>query len=275
MTGRAFPRPIREKVFEPFVRLDEQPPGENGGTGLGLTIARDVVLAHGGDLELDQSQARRPAGRAADAGLSRWPPAEPPVILASSSAARARLLRAAGVAFTRSPALVDEAGVRDSLHAEGVQVEDAAVALAELKAGSVAAARAGRGDRARRRPAARGRRRLAGEAGRPRRRPAPSCCACAAAGIAWSAAWWRSAAAAGSGTTSTSRALWLRPFSDAFLDLSRAAGEAILGCVGAYQLEGLGAQLMAAGRGRLLHRPRACRCCRCCSSCATRACWTA
>ena len=41
----------------------------------------------------------------------------------------------------------------------------------------------------------------------------------------------------------------LRPFSDAFLDhYLAAAGPDVLGCVGAYQLEGLGAQLMAGSR---------------------------
>lgn len=54
--GPGIPEAMREKVFEPFVRLDEQPDGDSGGTGLGLTIARDVVLSHGGDLRLDRSR---------------------------------------------------------------------------------------------------------------------------------------------------------------------------------------------------------------------------
>ena len=54
--GSGIPEGFREKVFEPFVRLDNQPEGDNGGTGLGLTIARDVVLSHGGDLRLDRSR---------------------------------------------------------------------------------------------------------------------------------------------------------------------------------------------------------------------------
>ncbi len=54
--GPGIPEAYREKVLEPFVRLDEQPTGENSGTGLGLTIARDVVLSLGGDLKLGQSR---------------------------------------------------------------------------------------------------------------------------------------------------------------------------------------------------------------------------
>ena len=53
--GPGIPEAYREKVFEPFFRLDGQAANDDG-TGLGLTIARDVVLAHGGDLTLDRSR---------------------------------------------------------------------------------------------------------------------------------------------------------------------------------------------------------------------------
>lgn len=52
--GPGIPEAYRDKVFQPFFRLDHRE-GDNGGTGLGLTIARDVVLGHGGDLKLDRS----------------------------------------------------------------------------------------------------------------------------------------------------------------------------------------------------------------------------
>lgn len=60
----------------------------------------------------------------------------PPQILtlASASEARARLLRAAGVAVAIRPARVDEEAVRAALAAEGVAPRDQADALAELKA---------------------------------------------------------------------------------------------------------------------------------------------
>jgi len=45
----------REAVFRPFFRLDSSRNPETGGVGLGLTIARDVMRSHGGDLTLDRS----------------------------------------------------------------------------------------------------------------------------------------------------------------------------------------------------------------------------
>jgi signal transduction histidine kinase len=41
-----------EEVFRPFVRLETSRNRETGGTGLGLTIARSVARAHGGDVTL-------------------------------------------------------------------------------------------------------------------------------------------------------------------------------------------------------------------------------
>jgi septum formation protein len=58
----------------------------------------------------------------------------PALVLASSSATRARLLRDAGVAFEAIPARVDEASVKDGMRAEEAPASDAAQALADLKA---------------------------------------------------------------------------------------------------------------------------------------------
>ena len=41
-----------ERVFEPFVRLEESRSPETGGIGLGLAIARSIVRGHGGDIVL-------------------------------------------------------------------------------------------------------------------------------------------------------------------------------------------------------------------------------
>ena len=65
--------------------------------------------------------------------------AAPELVLASASATRAAMLRAAGLAFTVRPAPVDEAELRAALFAENVALADAATALAELKAQHVAA----------------------------------------------------------------------------------------------------------------------------------------
>jgi two-component system osmolarity sensor histidine kinase EnvZ len=42
----------REEVFRPFVRLESSRNPETGGVGLGLTIARDIIRGHGGDIVL-------------------------------------------------------------------------------------------------------------------------------------------------------------------------------------------------------------------------------
>ena len=59
------------------------------------------------------------------------------VVLASVSRARAALLSGAGVDFTIDPAAVDEAAVRAALRSDGVEAAAAAAALAELKATQV------------------------------------------------------------------------------------------------------------------------------------------
>ncbi len=57
-----------------------------------------------------------------------------PVILASASVSRARLLTAAGVVFTVEPAHVDEDAIKQSLRADGAPVSACAETLAEMKA---------------------------------------------------------------------------------------------------------------------------------------------
>jgi two-component system osmolarity sensor histidine kinase EnvZ len=47
----------REDTFKPFFRIDSSRNSETGGVGLGLTIARDVMRGHGGDINLDDSPA--------------------------------------------------------------------------------------------------------------------------------------------------------------------------------------------------------------------------
>ncbi|MDE2134759.1 MAG: HAMP domain-containing protein [Alphaproteobacteria bacterium] len=48
---------MREEAFRAFHRLDQGRNLQTGGVGLGLTIARDIARAHGGELLLSQSPA--------------------------------------------------------------------------------------------------------------------------------------------------------------------------------------------------------------------------
>ena len=50
--GPGIPEPELENVYKPFVRLEQSRSLETGGHGLGLSIARSVVLQHGGTIEL-------------------------------------------------------------------------------------------------------------------------------------------------------------------------------------------------------------------------------
>jgi two-component system, OmpR family, osmolarity sensor histidine kinase EnvZ len=53
--GPGIPAAERERVFQPFTRLDASRNPSTGGVGLGLTIARDVARSHGGDVRLETS----------------------------------------------------------------------------------------------------------------------------------------------------------------------------------------------------------------------------
>ena len=53
--GGGIPETEREAVFKPFYRLDQARNPDAGGVGLGLTIARDVMRSHGGDVTLTRA----------------------------------------------------------------------------------------------------------------------------------------------------------------------------------------------------------------------------
>lgn len=53
--GPGIPVAERDRVFQPFVRLDSSRNPATGGVGLGLAIARDVARSHGGDVRLETS----------------------------------------------------------------------------------------------------------------------------------------------------------------------------------------------------------------------------
>jgi len=166
------------------------------------------------------------------------------VILASASKSRANLLRNAGIAVEIVPAHADEDAVKAALKAEGATVAQCAETLAELKAVQVSQ----RYDNALvigadqmldcdgvwfDKPAdmAGARNHLLTLRGKTHVLPTAVAVALNGARI------WHHVA--------TPR-LTVRPYSDAFIDrYLETAGTEVLSSVGAYQLEGLGAQLFS------------------------------
>lgn len=53
--GPGIPPGERDNVFKPFYRLDHARNQDEGNTGLGLAIARDIAKSHGGDVALGES----------------------------------------------------------------------------------------------------------------------------------------------------------------------------------------------------------------------------
>jgi septum formation protein len=167
-----------------------------------------------------------------------------PVILASASAARAALLRAAGIAFAVEPAAIDEGRVKDRAHRVGATPIECALVLATEKACAVSrrhpealviggdqmlAAGADWFDKPS--DVAAARTQLLALRGRTHMLSTAACVARGGIPL-WQA-------------TSVPE-LTMRSFSDAFLDAYIAAeGESLLGSVGAYRLEGRGVQLFA------------------------------
>ena len=54
--GPGIPRIERNKVFQPFYQLDDSRNRNKGGVGLGMTIALDITLSHGGEITLEDSK---------------------------------------------------------------------------------------------------------------------------------------------------------------------------------------------------------------------------
>ncbi len=172
----------------------------------------------------------------------------PAVILATASAARQAVLAAAGLRFTAEAAAVDEAAIKESAKAEGIPPGEAAMLLAEAKAQRIA----------RRHPEAlvigadqllvcdgrwfdkppdmaAARAQLLALRGRPHELMTAMVC-------------WRGGQRAWQHLARPR--LTMREFSEEFLDAYLVAeGEAVLGSVGAYRLEGIGVQLFSAVEG--------------------------
>jgi septum formation protein len=172
----------------------------------------------------------------------------PALILATASAARRAVLAAAGLRFGAEAAAVDETAIKESARAEGIAPGEAAMLLAEAKAQRIA----------RRHPEAlvigadqmlvcegcwfdkppdmaAARAQLLALHGRPHELMTAMVC-------------WRGGQRVWQHLARPR--LTMREFSEEFLDAYlEAEGEAVLGSVGAYRLEGLGVQLFDAIEG--------------------------
>ena len=170
------------------------------------------------------------------------------LVLASASSSRRQLLAAAGVPVEVEAPRIDEEGVKDTLRAEGASAEQAAETLAELKAQRISSRRpealvvgadqmlecgGAWFDKPPDRAHAAGH--LRALSGREHR------LVCAVCVVRGGARIWHHLDQA---------RLVMRPLSDNFIEAYLdAAGESVLSTVGAYRLEGLGAQLFSRVEG--------------------------
>lgn len=56
-TGSGIPKELRERVFEPFFRVDKSRSRELGGVGLGLALVREIVRVHDGSICIKSGSA--------------------------------------------------------------------------------------------------------------------------------------------------------------------------------------------------------------------------
>lgn len=56
-TGNGIPKDLRERVFEPFFRLDKSRSRELGGVGLGLALVHEIVRVHDGTIQVKDNPA--------------------------------------------------------------------------------------------------------------------------------------------------------------------------------------------------------------------------
>ena len=56
-TGSGIPKELRERVFEPFFRVDKSRSREMGGVGLGLALVREIIRVHDGSICIKSGSA--------------------------------------------------------------------------------------------------------------------------------------------------------------------------------------------------------------------------
>lgn len=54
--GEGIPDELKDKVFERFYRVDNSRNRDSGGSGLGLSIVRSIVVAHGGSIRISDTE---------------------------------------------------------------------------------------------------------------------------------------------------------------------------------------------------------------------------
>lgn len=174
------------------------------------------------------------------------------LVLASASRTRQSMLSAAGVSFSVDAAATDEAEAKESLKGEGAAPRAVAETLAELKARRVGQRRKGALVLGCDQVLALGTDSRATIVDKPADRAAAAAQLRALSGR-------RHILISAAVVVRDGQLLWhhadmaeltMRPLSDEFIDgYLRAAGDDVLQSVGAYQLEGLGAQLFSSVRG--------------------------
>jgi len=127
------------RIFEPFAQSDHPGQKPQGGTGLGLTISRDLVQAMGGRLEVSSALGRG-ATFGFDLTLPRAP--EPPAELLRTAPAASVFGASARRVLLVEDNPVNQVICQSMLEAMGLDVvlaEDGALALEQLAEGSFGA----------------------------------------------------------------------------------------------------------------------------------------
>jgi signal transduction histidine kinase len=83
--GPGVPAAQRDRVFERFVRLDASRGRSSGGSGLGLAIVREIVHAHGGSVQMSDTDG---GGCRVQVSLPTEPPTDQPLGQPPSGASR-------------------------------------------------------------------------------------------------------------------------------------------------------------------------------------------
>jgi PAS domain S-box-containing protein len=128
-SGQGFPASFRPRMFDAFSQADNTFSRPHGGLGLGLTIVRQLVEAHGGQVEADSPGPNLGATFTVSLPISAQPAPDPP----QGAAASARDLRGCRILLVEDdPDSRDLA--RTLLEGAGAAVESCARAREALKA---------------------------------------------------------------------------------------------------------------------------------------------